>query len=914
MWRLWTLACWASVGARPGGEELLPGITDYQLIDAYEELVASVTKMTPLGLEDLPQRLVLFSTWYIASRTLWSALRGESCACYFGTDNPSNVPPMLRTRICEMDLTAIETVSPFLFGGSDLLPTEKKDQTPPVLWAMIAKRAMYLAEVTRTHQFQGDPELEASMMSMADLAASELGTSWMTGRPPRIVLPHCSGEDYVKAFWWEGVAFSSSEIWLPEILGKLEDSSRVAATLRPAPYYMMTEEKCEVSPDIPLLHDPSRCLEEGAWDIITMISDLENVTSIGSIQGRIMESPGNDTFRLEFDKEGKVTSKKYGKVILSPKQGGGITVTPKTSDVVVVSPQAGNCFDMADMIPPVRGNAYVLVVPINPLYAPPTRVIPNYEKIRFELHFVAEEMTDKHKLQRLLFLTHCSLQSTVDLLSDRYVLLFVHGARAIFVEKSIAHRFCDPLDLNGACSSIEEIWRRGAGCVSSTLHLMKSGVNILEEAESLGDAEWPCSDYMSLDLPQMPADQLVKKLPPEKRHLYEKPTCQSPRAMQHKVPDPANWPHIPGRQHAIDNRGHCLLEQGFCECFPPWRGAICNRPELGLRDANDLAEGIDGGTVIVTMASQHRLHELHFVLSNWWEKFNSRFDHPVLIFHQGLSPRQVAEIRRSSENRVWFADVDRYFQKPGRLPTGPGRLIQATVSESYRLMCRFKATFVLDQPALQGFDWMLWLDSDSYFTGEVEEDFAITMQRQNAIFGYTHVGREDAPVIKNLFDIALLFEAAELGGSKDRPPAAMAQDEGGVLNSDRAFEEGFSETSQNTYFERILSVNSALERGHVLPFGAPAWKGHVPLTDMMILHINSFRTDALRRFTAKECYEFDSLPYVHQHFCRCPKEVNAPCTFLGRGAKIFRWSCGAEQETEETMAAAPAIFDNLWSF
>ena len=33
-------------------------------------------------------------------------------------------------------------VSPFLFGGSDLLPTEKKDQTPPVLWAMIAKRAM----------------------------------------------------------------------------------------------------------------------------------------------------------------------------------------------------------------------------------------------------------------------------------------------------------------------------------------------------------------------------------------------------------------------------------------------------------------------------------------------------------------------------------------------------------------------------------------------------------------------------------------------------------------------------------------------------------------------------------------------------------------------------------------------------
>jgi hypothetical protein len=41
---------------------------------------------------------------------------------------------------------AVPEVSPFLFGGSDLLPTEKNDQTPPVLWAMIAKRAMCAAE------------------------------------------------------------------------------------------------------------------------------------------------------------------------------------------------------------------------------------------------------------------------------------------------------------------------------------------------------------------------------------------------------------------------------------------------------------------------------------------------------------------------------------------------------------------------------------------------------------------------------------------------------------------------------------------------------------------------------------------------------------------------------------------------
>ncbi|CAK9054835.1 2-mannosyltransferase homolog 4 [Durusdinium trenchii] len=753
-------------------------------------------------------------------------------------------------------------------------------------------------------------------------------------------MPHCSGDDYANAFWWEGVASASSEGWLEEVLGRLKEATRVAAALRPAPYYMLTEETCDVSADIPLLHDPSRCLQDiGGWDVITMISDLENVTSIGSEQGRIVESPGNDTFRLEFDSGGKVTSKKYGKVILSPKQGGGITVTPKNADLVVVSPQAGNCFDMADMIPPVRGNAYVLVVPINPLYAPPTRIIPNYERIRFELHFVAEDMTDTHKLQRLLFLAHCSLQSAVDLLSPRYTLLFVHGARAIFVERSLAHHFCSLDESGDACASVEEIWHRGAGCVSSTLHLMKSGLDILEEAKVLVDAEWPCKDYLSLDLPQMPLEQLVKKLPASKRHLYDDPMCRTQGSLsRHEVTDPASWPHLPGRQHAIADRGHCLIEEGLCECYPPWRGELCEQLEPGVD--TDRAEGVTvGGTVIVTMASRARLHELHFGLSNWWEKFNHRFDHPVLVFHQGLSPREVAEIRQSSRNRVWFANVDRFFRKPEALPTGPGRLMEATVPEGYRLMCRFKATFVLDQPALQGFDWMLWLDSDSYFTGDVEEDFAARMIEQQAIFGYTHVGREDAPVIKNLFDVALLFEAAELGGSKDRPPAAMSLDEGGVLNQDRAFEEGFSETAQNTYFERILSVNSPLERGHVLPFSSPAWKGHVPLTDMMILHISSFRTDALRRFTdwidewggwwlyrwgdaairavqvwlmleARECYEFSDLAYAHQHFCRCAREIDAPCTFLGRGAKIFRWSCEKKPEARSVWRLY-GIYD-LW--
>lgn len=37
-------------------------------------------------------------------------------------------------------------------------------------------------------------------------------------------------------------------------------------------------------------------------------------------------------------------------------------------------------------------------------------------------------------------------------------------------------------------------------------------------------------------------------------------------------------------------------------------------------------------------------------------------------------------------------------------------------------------------------------------------------------------------------------------GSKDRPPAALSEDEGGVPNFLRAFEEGFSPPATNTYY------------------------------------------------------------------------------------------------------------------
>ena len=43
----------------------------------------------------------------------------------------------------------------------------------------------------------------------------------------------------------------------------------------------------------------------------------------------------------------------------------------------------------------------------------------------------------------------------------------------------------------------------------------------------------------------------------------------------------ATTPMTPGRGQLISGRGRCVLEEHFCECFPPWRDALCDRQEMG---------------------------------------------------------------------------------------------------------------------------------------------------------------------------------------------------------------------------------------------------------------------------------------------------------------------------------------------
>ena len=82
----------------------------------------------------------------------------------------------------------------------------------------------------------------------------------------------------------------------------------------------LIQDSCEVDPKMLLMQDPARCLIESGWDVVSMVDGLDNFTAISAEQGRIAGTVVNETFRLDWKKDGMVTSWKFGKIVRSPRR------------------------------------------------------------------------------------------------------------------------------------------------------------------------------------------------------------------------------------------------------------------------------------------------------------------------------------------------------------------------------------------------------------------------------------------------------------------------------------------------------------------------------------------------------------------------------------------------------------------
>eukprot|EP00913_Durusdinium_trenchii_P031804 g29788.t1 len=172
-----------------------------------------------------------------------------------------------------------------------------------------------------------------------------------------------------------------------------------------------------------------------------------------------------------------------------------------------------------------------------------------------------------------------------------------------------------------------------AGCTLPLIDLLPDGGerNVLQEMSSLGSAAWPCERAMKV--PQLSRSALPRRC--AQKELYPETEARCLKAghpKRGKLFAGAVSPMTPGRGQLINGRGRCFLEAGFCECFPPWRDALCDRQEMG--------DSGQGGAIIATGVRPGEEEDLVGSLWNWWESFNNQLDHPILVFHEGYEAHE----------------------------------------------------------------------------------------------------------------------------------------------------------------------------------------------------------------------------------------------------------------------------------
>ncbi|CAE7685353.1 omh4, partial [Symbiodinium necroappetens] len=119
---------------------------------------------------------------------------------------------------------------------------------------------------------------------------------------------------------------------------------------------------------------------------------------------------------------------------------------------------------------------------------------------------------------------------------------------------------------------------------------------------------------------------------------------------------------------------------------------------------------------VVNEDAEH-LKELLFSIESLWMHFNERFDYPVLIFHDGLSPKtRESIVAKTPGQRIWFFSVGNW------VPSEAQHALHSNFGAGYMAQSRFRSGPVFHHEALDGFDYLWSLDSDSHFPAPVDVD------------------------------------------------------------------------------------------------------------------------------------------------------------------------------------------------
>eukprot|EP00927_Polykrikos_kofoidii_P071523 TRINITY_DN67785_c0_g1_i1.p1 TRINITY_DN67785_c0_g1~~TRINITY_DN67785_c0_g1_i1.p1 ORF type:complete len:1184 (+),score=134.58 TRINITY_DN67785_c0_g1_i1:125-3676(+) len=214
---------------------------------------------------------------------------------------------------------------------------------------------------------------------------------------------------------------------------------------------------------------------------------------------------------------------------------------------------------------------------------------------------------------------------------------------------------------------------------------------------------------------------------------------------------------LPGARYFLESRSRGRCVEGFCECFPPYRGPLCEQIDSGNHDSN---RNFSGVLHYLTSDEEQDIVDIEHSLKRLWRQYNGRFDYPVVIFHDGLSVSHRERIVEASYNRIWFAYVDDYLAVPEwitEVPDQKSKLAEVKWSIGYRGMCRFRSGTIFLQPVLRNFQYAMTLDTDGYFPAEIIEDPIAAMHVGGYTYTYSHILPDSPGAVRHFWDYSLMY-------------------------------------------------------------------------------------------------------------------------------------------------------------
>lgn len=522
----------------------------------------------------------------------------------------------------------------------------------------------------------------------------------------------------------------ASALQLLQAAARHAQLSNVLISVQVAPYLLAQPPSCGSSQ---VLYDPSECLVREGWGAyFFQMNPLPpfNLTVVysGKPMGPGVVMPLTDVHSIHVPS----MDTQWSSLVSTFK-----SMNHHTPDLLFVNPFVGNCQIVDRLLGTGSIRPKLVYLPINPLEPPPRDLAPDFfgwwtEHSSVLLAQLLSGVTASQggpagiPVSTSVWLAQCSLVAGARTLEGHgYALLHVEHTFAVFLWRPLFTKiFGDPGGQHSP-DALHAAWLRGWQCSPHARYLFD--LEVLAGADALESA--------------VQAEKLMRSPP------------SSPNREVLREYAAAELREVPTLRYFLEQgeqrRGRCA--EGLCECFPPYRGSMCEH-----LDQPRVPQSIRAVIHYITAETERDLVDLARSLQSVWLRFNQHSDYPVVVFHEGLSREARLRIIGASENRVWLALLPRFKEVPAEWASRAQEMAQ-DFSVGYCAMTRWRSGPVFLEPALESFDFAMTLDTDSYFPADLAADPFEVVQREGWVAGFPHLGRESASVVVNFMHYFLLY-------------------------------------------------------------------------------------------------------------------------------------------------------------